>query len=90
MSEKLGSSGKDRLAAYLILSSKQYDDWKVQEKKIDLLDAYCQKVKNDTAMAEMKKLKALAEKNKQAGQDFKAQAAAIAKVWAETAPLRTG
>jgi len=94
-SDKKGASdaivkagGKERVAAYLILSSKQYDEWKVQEKKIDLLDVYCQKVKNDTAIAEMKKVKALAAKNKVAGQGFKANAAAIAKAWAETAPLR--
>lgn len=82
------AGGKDRVAGYLILASKQYDAWKVQEKKIDLLDVYCQKVKNDTATADMKKVKSLAEANKKAGKEFKDQAAAIAKVWAETAALR--
>lgn len=82
------AGGKDRVATYLILASKQYNDWKIQEKKIDLLDVYCQKVKNDTATAEMKKLKSFAEANKKAGKAFKDQAEAIAKAWADTAALR--
>ncbi len=84
------AGGKERVAVYLILASKQYNEWKIQEKKIDLLDVYCQKVKNDTATTEMKKLKSFAEANKKAGKSFKDQAEAIAKAWADTAALRTG
>ena len=81
--------GKDRVAGYLILTSKKYNEWKVQEKKIDLLDVYCQKVKNDTATSAMKELKKLSAENKKVGQDFKAEAEAIAKAWTDTASLRT-
>lgn len=82
------AGGKDRIAANLTLVSKKYNEWKIREKEIDLLDVYCKKVKNDTATAVMDKLKKLAEANKKAGQDFKAQAELIAKAWVDTAPLR--
>lgn len=80
--------GKDRVSANLTLVSKKYNEWKVKEKEIDLLDVYCKKVKNDTATASMAKVKKLAEANKKAGQDFKLQAELVAKVWVDTAQLR--
>ena len=80
--------GKDRVGAYLTLVSKKYNEWKIREKEIDLLDVYCKKVKNDTANASMAKVRKLADANKKAGQEFKAQAELIAKAWVDTAALR--
>lgn len=82
------AGGKDRVGAYLTQVSKAYNEWKVKEKEIDLLDVYCKKVKNDTATSAMEKLKKLAAMNKQAGQDFKIQAQVVAKAWVDSAAQR--
>lgn len=82
------AGGKDRVGANLTLVSKKYNEWKVKEKEIDLLEVYCKKVNNDTAIASMAKVKKLAEANKKAGQEFKFQAELVAKTWVDTAQLR--
>ena len=82
------AGGKDRVAAYAALTSKKYNTWKVQEKKIDLMDVLCKKLKNDTLAKEMKKLQALSDKNKLAGQKYKQYLERIVTGWTSTTDLR--
>ena len=82
------AGGKDRVAAYAALTAKKYNTWKVQEKKIDLMDVVCRKLNNDTLAKEMKKLQALSDKNKLAGQKYKQYLESIVTGWTSTSDLR--
>jgi hypothetical protein len=82
------AGGKERVAAYVALIAKNYNQWKIQEKKIDLLGVQCNRLANDTLAKEMKKVQALSDKNKAEGQRFKGSLEKIAEGWKATAGLR--
>ena len=82
------AGGKNRIAAYASVVTKQYNSWKIQEKQITLLQSYCKKVDNSKLEAKLKSLVSLAVKNKAAGQVYKTDLEKVIGRWKATADLR--
>lgn len=83
------SGGKDRIAAFASVVTKQYNAWKIHEKHISLLQSYCKKVDNAKLETKLKSLVTLTLKNKGEGKIYKTNLEGVIKRWKETAALRT-
>jgi hypothetical protein len=65
------SGGKNRIASFASLVVKQYNAWKIQQKRIVLLQTYCEKVDNEILEKKLPSVVQSAVKNKEQRQVFK-------------------